>query len=412
MGWTPTIRWFAFALAAALCLPGLAAAEQLELDLMTYNIYWGGQDHDPAHPREDEWLELIIREAPDVLLLQECNGWLPSDDDLLAHYLALINAALPGVPPYHGLIADSQSAFDLVLITRFAVLDWEAVHSMWVDGEEIFFRHACLRAALDLDGERHHFLNCHFAPGWENREEREREARALMQILADLPADEMIWVGGDFNSYSPIDADPESPTQPDYANGAGPAELIGWEPVQYLLDTGFVDGFRTLYPLDPGYTKETRDFFIYPTLPRSRVDFLIHAPWTAWDVQESRVVDDDLGDLGSDHYPVLARYVRSSYADVPNLAGLRPILVHPNPARGGANLRLEAPGRRQVAFEILTADGRRIASLPGRLESERTFGSWWNGRDARGRPLPASTYYVREQGQPASEASPILLLPR
>jgi endonuclease/exonuclease/phosphatase family metal-dependent hydrolase len=401
-------------LAAAIALPGLATAELLELDLMTYNIYWGGQDHDPAHLREDEWLDLIIREAPDVLLLQECNGWLPSDDDLLTHYLTLINDALPGVPPYHGLIADTQSAFDMVLITRFPVLDWEAVLSVWVDGEEIFFRHACLQAALDLDGERHHFLNCHFASGWENREEREGEARALMHLIAELPAGEMVWVGGDFNSYSPVDCHPDSPTQPDYAGGAGPADLVGWEPVQYLLDAGFVDGFRTLHPLALGYTKETYDFFVYPSLPTSRVDFLLHAPWTWWDVQESEVLDDDLGDLGSDHYPVWARYTRPSAADVPapSLAGTRPILVHPNPTRGGVNLRLDAPGRRQVVFEILTADGRRIASLPGRPENEGTFWSLWDGTDARGRRLPAGTYYVRQPCHPASAASAILLLPR
>lgn len=412
MRWTASIGWPVIALAAAIALPGLATAELLELDLMTYNIYWGGQDHDPAHPREDEWLDLVIREAPDVILLQECNGWLPSEDDLLTHYLALINAALPGVPPYHGLIADAQSAFDLVLITRYPVLDWEAVLSVWVGGEEIFFRHACLYAALDLDGQRHHLLNCHFAPGWENRDEREREARALMQIIADRPAGEMIWVGGDFNSYSPVDADPDSPTQPDYANGAGPAELIGWEPVQYLLDAGFVDGFRALYPLDLGYTKETYDFFVYPTVPRSRVDFLLHAPWALWDVQNSEVLNDDLGNLGSDHYPVRARYTRPSYADVPDLAGIRPILVHPNPARGGATLSLEAPGRQQVVFEIITADGRKVACLPGRPGSEGMFWSWWNGMDTRGYRLPASTYYVRQQGRSAFEASPILLLPR
>ena len=41
---------------------------------------------------------------------------------------------------------------------------------------------------------------------------------------------------GDFNSYSPVDAAPGSPTQPDYAGGAASAEERGWEPLGYLLD--------------------------------------------------------------------------------------------------------------------------------------------------------------------------------
>lgn len=380
---------------------------------MAYNIYWGGQNHDPAHPREDEWFDLIVREAPDLICLQECNGWLPQDEDWITHYTGLLNAALSGHPPYHGIVADARSAFDLALITHHPVLDWEAVTSVWVDGEEILFRHACLRAELDLDGERHHVLVCHFAPGWENRDEREAEARALMQLISELPSGEMIWVVGDFNSYSPVDCAPGSPTPPDYAGGAGPAEMIGWEPALYLLDAGFLDGFRQLHPLDLGYTKEATDFFVYPALPVERVDFIFHAPWSAWMAAESIVLDDDLGDVGSDHYAVLTRYQRSPAAAVDEtqrpIPGAKPrVTGHPNPVRSGTELRCRMPAGARITVDVVTADGRHVRSLAGRAAADGQVSIWWDGTDRHGRRAPAGIYWVRPRD--ATTATRLLLL--
>ena len=390
-----------------------AGAEVLTLDVMTYNIFWGGQDRDPAHPREDEWFDLIVREAPDVICLQECNGWLPQDEELITHYVDMLNAALPGHPPYHGIVGDARSLFDLALITRYPVLGWEAVTSVWVGGEEILFRHACLHVQLDLDGERHHVLNCHFAPGWENRDEREAEARAVMQLISELPAGEMVWAMGDFNSYSPVDCDPESPTQPDYAGGAGPAEMIGWEPVSYLLEAGFVDGFRELYPLDLGYTKAATDFFVYPLLPVERIDFIFGASWTEWAAAASMVLDDDLGDLGSDHYAVLTRYQRPPAAGIDGeergmSARIPRVLVRPNPVRLGAELHCRLPAEAQVILDVLTVEGRLVQSLRGRAAAEGTVTIWWDGTDQRGGRAPTGTYYVRPRGAPTSSA--LLLL--
>ncbi len=403
-------KWWLMLILATLG-PTTSASEVLELEIMSYNIYWGGQDHYPAQPREDRWFDVIVREAPDLICLQECNGWLPQDDDLLSHYVDMLNAALPNLPPYHGVVADTRSLFDMVLITQYPILEWENIHSVCVQGEDIWFRHACLYAALDLHGERHHVFNCHFMSGWEHREEREAEARALMQLIAELPPGEMVWVAGDFNSYSPVDCDPQSPTQPAYTGSSGPAEMVGWEPVLYLLEAGFVDDFRERHPLELGYTKETYEFFVFYAEPVSRIDFTFHAPWTHWSVEEAYVLDDDLANLGSDHYPVLTRYTRPAAAEVcefnpPTGPGAPRCL--PNPVLDRALLRCPAPGAAPVVLDILTVEGRRVRSLTHRTGTSGDVSIWWDGTDTFGRRAPAGTYYVRPRG--AATSTRLLLL--
>ncbi len=155
-----------FFLAGCFAVLWLAAAEAeiLEASILSYNIYWGGQDHDPVFGRQDEWLEVIIAAAPDVIMLQECNGWLASEQDLLNQYLITLNAALPGGPVYHGVAADANSDFNVALITYQPILSWEAVTSVFVDGETVNLAHACLHAVLDFEGEPQHVLNMHFSP--------------------------------------------------------------------------------------------------------------------------------------------------------------------------------------------------------------------------------------------------------
>lgn len=75
-------------------------------------------------------------------------------------------------------------------------------------------------------------------------------------------------------------------------------------------------------------------------------------------------------------------------------AGLAVLDVHPQPTRGSVDLgfRLPAPGEARVSF--YDAEGRRVGRLP---PAERPAGVWrvrWEGRDQRGRPLPAGVYFA------------------
>ncbi|MCK4306042.1 MAG: endonuclease/exonuclease/phosphatase family protein, partial [Candidatus Eisenbacteria sp.] len=302
-------------LCVALFLPVLADAQDLELRVMTYNIYWGGHDHGSVQGRDREWLGVIENHNPDLILLQECNGWHESEENYIAIYVDSLNQSFPEYPPYEGYVGFAWTGFHVTVISRLPIISFETFHEVPVGPEIVEIHHVFIHAILDAWGTPAHAIGVHFKPG-QNREDRQREACALLEILDGLPVGETVWIGGDFNSYSPIDCEPGSPTPPDYAHGALPPEIKGWEPVGYLLDRGYEDSFRTQHPLELGYTQETEGMHPGGLGPVQRVDFVLRSPNSAWELYSSEVITDSLGHIGSDHYAVFSTYRRPSPAAV------------------------------------------------------------------------------------------------
>lgn len=85
----------------------------------------------------------------------------------------------------------------------------------------------------------------------------------------------------------------------------------------------------------------------------------------------------------------------SGVEDDPTHALVPGLEVWPQPATECLNLRLELAQPSWVELEILDVNGRRVASLfqgqgtPGRVDLE------WNGRDDKGRRVPAGVYLAR-----------------
>jgi endonuclease/exonuclease/phosphatase family metal-dependent hydrolase len=389
---------------------GIGGAAGSELSILTYNIYYGGQPHDPVLVRDNEWLQVIEARNPDVILIEEANGWLPSEQNLIAAYAESLNAAFPNDPPYAGFVGDAITAFNVAILSRVPVLDFEAFNEVDIGGEIVRIRHVFTHATLQLAGEPVHVLGVHFRPGLY-RAERELEARALLTILDGLPPGESVWIGGDFNSYSPVDVAPGSLTPPDYAAGADPAEEKGWEPLGYLLDRGYADAFRSLHPYSLGYTQGTAAF-IPGDVPMQRVDFLACSPGSPWRLVQVETADDAGGDIGSDHYAVFASYTRASAGvgepvalDVPRLR------AWPNPARGDVRIALDLDAARDVEAQVLSLDGRVMRTLAGgRLAAgEHILG--WDGADRFGRPLGAGVYLVRCRSAAGATSLAITRLP-
>jgi endonuclease/exonuclease/phosphatase family metal-dependent hydrolase len=382
-------------LAAALCLP--AAGQQVELRLMTYNIYYGGHDHDPILNRGLEWLDVIRSRNPDVLLIQEATGWLPEEEDYLSAYVDSLNQSFPGEPPYAGYIGEANSQFNVALISRVPVVAFQAVTGRVVSGEVIILRNVIIHAELDAWGEPLHVFGVHFKAGYDSREQREREARVLLAMLDDLPPHEPVWIGGDFNSYSPVDIAPGSLTPPDYQHGAGQAEQVGWEPVGYLLDRDYVDLFRTLHPAVLGYTQETEAFLPNTLGPIRRIDFLICSPPGPWAATMAEVVADSLGHIGSDHYAVCADLQRQSQEQAG--AWTRPADIElsggPSPCAGvwDVALRLRAPAPLELTLHSPDGRCRRVLFRGPAAAGVRSFR--WDGRDDAGRPVAAGLYFLR-----------------
>jgi len=377
----------------SLCLLGSSAAGN-EICVMTYNIYHGGQDTETVSGRADEWLDVIVSRNPDVLLVQEAKGWLAGEEGYLDHYVSLLNNAFPAEEPYVGYIAFANSRYHVACITRLPVTTFQFYNNIPVPSGSVRLAHVFGHLTLDAWGTTVHVLGVHFKAGAENREIRQEEAEALLAVLDTLPADEMVLIAGDFNSYSPIDAADGSETPPAYDQGAFPAEVVGWEPVGYLLDCGYIDAYRSVHMLDLGYTKETSGF-LPGTSPINRVDFLLHNYLNQWQLDSVEVVDTDLGDIASDHYAVSARYVSPDYSSAGEITvAAWPLSVWPNPANLSSSIMYNLPYDNQVQVNVLNVEGRVVRQLVNSFQQSGRHEIRWDGRGTGNQMLPRGTYYL------------------
>ncbi len=382
-----------------------------EIPILTYNIYHGGQDFGSIAGRDHEWLEVIRSRNPDIILIQEANGWLPADSNYIAAYVESLNVSFPEEPPYTGWVGDANSDFDLAIMTRFQVESVETIHGGLLDGTWYDLGHAFLHATLADSASSIHIINLHFRPGLD-REGREKEARILLQVLDEIPTGELVCVGGDFNSYSPVDVEPGSPTPPAYDLGADSAEVVGWEPAGYLVDRGYEDAFRTLHPLDCTYTRPTREFY-GPLEPNARVDFLLRSPDPQWVLETADVVTDGLADVGSDHYPIFARYCRSHLTDAPETkVEVRTCRMRcwPNPFSSQTVVEYEIARPGPVTLDVYSVLGRLVCRLDSESGSAGMHRLQWDGKTPAGQDLPAGWYYVRLRSGTEIQTTAVLLL--
>jgi endonuclease/exonuclease/phosphatase family metal-dependent hydrolase len=388
-------------------------AATTNLRIMAFNTYWGGLDYPPVENRGDEWLQVIRAEQPDIAVFEECWQWLGSELGLLDACVDSLNATLPSAPYYQGFAGVGSWILHVCLVSRHPVTHFEYFNEVVVDGVPIPINHVFIHATIQVAGEPVHVVGVHYKSG-QNRTWREQEARAMLAILDTIPAGETIWVLGDFNSYSPVDVAPGSPTPPDYAHGATSPELIGWEPVGYLLDRGFVDSFRTLHPLVSGYTQETTEFLPVTAGPTKRVDFILRSPNSGWSLFDSRIHDDAVGDNASDHYAVISDFRKDPAAiDGAREADRTPRapIASPNPFAARCRLRIPPGAPPATSLAVFDAGGRLVRRLqPG---GSNPPGEWtWDGRTEAGAPAPNGIYLVRAQSASESRAVKVWKLGR
>lgn len=379
-------------------------AQDINVSILTYNIYYGGQDYGDVTGRDDEWLSVMIDYSPDIILIQEANGWLPGDDNLIAQYVTALNLALPEGPAYTGYVGDANSTFDLALISRVPVTNFQ-IHNAIVYSREIVYPfHGFIHAELAIAGQTAHLIGVHFKSG-TSRDIRLEEAYGLLAIIDQIPIDEPIWIGGDFNSYSPVDVEDGSPTQPDYAGGAMGAELIGWEPVGLLLERGYIDTVREADPFLPAYTKETESFLPNTLGPFARVDFILQAPGSEWALSVVETVTGGIAEFGSDHYAIYAEF------DRPDPAAVAPVLtdmefglrVYPNPISDKSRIRyqLERPG--YIRAILYDAEGRTVERIVNQFQAAGSYLLPLSRAGLAGSTQNSGLYWLRISGAARSE---------
>jgi endonuclease/exonuclease/phosphatase family metal-dependent hydrolase len=249
--------------------------------LLTYNILKGGQE------REAQIVEVIQSVAPDVVVVQEV---------LEVYHFRQIATAL-GMSPY---LAQSQGCIPLRvgLLSRLPILDFRTLR-LWPVWP------GCLQATVWLaNGRSLTVFGLHLAAyyPWFLEWWRTYQIRTLLRYIRRT-APGLHLLAGDFNTIAPGDR---------ASLGQAPlwVKAQAWFQLGYiprwtlgpLLDAGYVDCFRELYPEEDGFTLPSVD-------PQVRLDYVFAAPSLNDALRECRVITSPKEvTLASDHLPVLTEF--------------------------------------------------------------------------------------------------------
>ena len=244
----------------------------MTLRVLSYNIRFGGRGREQA-------LTSVIRAAsPDVVLLQEATD--PRVVERLARQAAM---------RYWGSRPDASMGF----LTHIAVS-----HHQWHHPPNA--RHAFLELALE--GVECRIFGLHLVAWFSKWTERKRtrELRALLEGIKEHQHG-LHLIAGDFNALAPGEL-LQVPRMPRWIRAMVwlSGRDISRETIQTMLDAGYVDAWRRLHPLGPGYTFPTWD-------PHVRLDYAFvperHADRVA--VCEVLFTPDTAVREASDHAPML-----------------------------------------------------------------------------------------------------------
>ncbi len=254
--------------------------------LMTYNLYTGGRC--VSGPQRLEALRAVIDEAhPDVLALQECNGF-EADGGRSLFWLERQLAM-------RGVLARASSGFHVALFFREATL----LQAHALDEE---MHHALLACRVELRGAPMTFLSAHLCPF--SGEARLHECAQLLRFVRD---DQPCFVLGDLNSLSPLDPPPPLERWPARRRARhlrADTGQLDTRALSYLARCGLVDlaaagggvpAATCQTPLRAGHA----DYQV-------RIDYILANAVAASGPASCRRWESEAAQSASDHYPLVA----------------------------------------------------------------------------------------------------------
>lgn len=257
----------------------------MAIRVLTYNLFDGGSTHGGR-------LELIRgilqRVQPDVIGLQECNGFLDGGGRTLfdlEHTLGM-----------RSIVCETRTGYHLALFVRGGRVLEAHTPTDW-------FHHGALRAKLRFATGDLTVIVAHLCPF--SGESRVREA----QYLATHVRDERVVVMGDMNSISrrdlsQLDLQGMLPFRRSRHFVPG-TEDVDTRAMAVLESANLVDLFRTAHPDTLGATLPTPLVEGTP-VPELRVDYLFGTPTVAQGLRRCEVLVDEETKRASDHFPLLA----------------------------------------------------------------------------------------------------------
>jgi endonuclease/exonuclease/phosphatase family metal-dependent hydrolase len=261
--------------------------------VMSYNTLFGGWDGDDAR-RFRLQAEVIRRAKPDVLLLQEGKHF---DRDgarrLFEVERAIGMRGFLAVAPHTG--------------QNTAVFVGESVRPVSFDSDSVHFHHAAAFLTAEVPGAKAPvtFISVHLCPFAPHV--RLTEAAYLVNHAAP---ERLALVAGDFNSVSPFDPEPSGwGTLPPHFRArylSADGQTADRRTLASLYAAGFADiahrlGKHTDATV-PGAAFKGTEFIPF------RSDYVLTSGALAERATSYSVVKDELTDMASDHYPVLADF--------------------------------------------------------------------------------------------------------
>ena len=272
-------------------LPNIICAEDhSRIRILTYNVWYG---FTKKSDRKSDWLAYVKSLKPDVVALQELNGYTPeqlaADANFLGHeYSALLK----------------ENGFPTGITSKFPISKLKKV----MDG----YHHGML--SCEIAGMQ--IYNIHFHPGhWEIRH---REVDLLLKTLQAHAPDERVLLVGDFNTFSKRDEEYYNKTS-DIIPFFRRLD-IRWSSNRNLRNDKLDYSHLTKFE-NGGYqdliAKRRKSFLgTFPTKlrldedngPSRRLDYFFANKILAERCTSVRYLVNEKTDILSDHYPAIAEF--------------------------------------------------------------------------------------------------------
>lgn len=260
----------------------------VNLRIISYNVWYG---FSKVPERKANWITWMNEQAPDIVSLQELNGYtdqkLAEDAKAYGHeYSALLK----------------EEGFPTGITSRYPIEDICRI----TEG----FHHGLLRVRI----QEMYIYVIHLHPS--NWETRKAEIKQILQDIEELPTDSKVILAGDFNTFSPLDSiyyvhgrlepffDERDLLYKEKNLDNGQLE---YSVIQEVLDVGFID-------LEASSRSSSYNFTgSFPTLiekegehgDQRRLDYVFVSKNLAQKVTNAKIISSDTTSILSDHLPLV-----------------------------------------------------------------------------------------------------------
>ncbi len=251
----------------------------MALRVLSYNIWQGGEDRLP------HIINVIRRQKPDVVALLEASS--RANAETIARELEM-----------QLIFGEGNSDFHVAWLSRLPLVRSEN-HRLPALAKTL------LELELIWEKTRIHLFATHLQSGRDEtgEEKRSEEVRAIIDIMRKASNQPHLLVGDlntlDTNDRIGLALLSKKPIEEQTSEEAH----VRWRIVPALKSAGYIDCYRRVHPIAPGYTYKLPN-------PYLRLDYMFASIEMSLRLHTCDVVYSDEAALASDHLPVLGEFVQ------------------------------------------------------------------------------------------------------